>query len=146
MLNVKQGGIKYLFWVFGMTWPEIKTQSPGPLANTELIRQMAQLEHHIINDKKWILCGDTWYHIKVFEFLVLESDPWKHNCEKINIYKEKGIVIWNHIMVYISWGFVWFLFNGKSTFVVYLIPKSSLPKNNIRIIEPIAGGGVSRGR
>ena len=30
MLSVKQGGIKYHFWVFGMTWPGIE---PGPLAN-----------------------------------------------------------------------------------------------------------------
>ena len=34
LLRVKQGGIKYHFWVFGMTQPEIKPRSPGPLANT----------------------------------------------------------------------------------------------------------------
>ena len=27
-----------IFWVFGMTRPEIETRSPGPLANTLLIR------------------------------------------------------------------------------------------------------------
>ena len=32
MLSVKQGGIKYHFWVFGMTRPGIELRSPGPLA------------------------------------------------------------------------------------------------------------------
>ena len=31
-----QGSIKYQFWVFGMTRPEIEPQSSGPLANTLL--------------------------------------------------------------------------------------------------------------
>ena len=38
MLSVKQGGIKYHFWVFGMTRPGIKTLSPGQLANTLSIK------------------------------------------------------------------------------------------------------------
>ena len=38
MLSVKQGGIKYHFWVFGMTWPGIEPRSPGPFANILLIR------------------------------------------------------------------------------------------------------------
>ena len=33
-LSVKQGSIKYHFWVFGMTHPRIESWSPGPLANT----------------------------------------------------------------------------------------------------------------
>ena len=40
VLSVKQGGIKYHFWVFGITLPGIELQSPGPLANTLLIRPM----------------------------------------------------------------------------------------------------------
>ena len=38
LLSVKQGGIKYHFWVFGMTRPRIETQAPQPLVNTLLIR------------------------------------------------------------------------------------------------------------
>ena len=34
MLSVKKVGIKYNFWVFGKTWPEIEPRSPGPLANS----------------------------------------------------------------------------------------------------------------
>ena len=34
MLSVKQGDIKYHFWVIGMTRPGIEPQSPTPLANT----------------------------------------------------------------------------------------------------------------
>ena len=42
MLSVKQGGIKYDFWVFGMIQPGIEPQSSRPLANPLLIRPMAQ--------------------------------------------------------------------------------------------------------
>ena len=41
MLCVKQGGIKYQFLTFGMTRSRIEPQSPGPLANTLLIRPIA---------------------------------------------------------------------------------------------------------
>ena len=41
MLSVKQGGIKYHFWVFGMTRPGTEPWSPEPLANTLHIRPMA---------------------------------------------------------------------------------------------------------
>ena len=33
-LSVKLGGIKYYFWVFGVTWPGIEPRSPAPLVNT----------------------------------------------------------------------------------------------------------------
>ena len=42
MLHAKQGAIKYIFWVFGMTRPGIEPRSPGPLANTLLFRTMNQ--------------------------------------------------------------------------------------------------------
>ena len=45
MLSAKQGGIKYHFWVFGMTRPGIKPRSPGPLANTLLIQLMARYQN-----------------------------------------------------------------------------------------------------
>ena len=41
MLSVKQGGIKYHFWAFGMTRPGIEPRSPGPLANTLTARPMS---------------------------------------------------------------------------------------------------------
>ena len=40
MLSLKQGGIKYHFWVFGMTRPGIEPRSPRPLANTLSIMPM----------------------------------------------------------------------------------------------------------
>ena len=43
MLSVKQGGIKYHFWVFEMTRLGIEIRSPGPLANTLSIMQMDRL-------------------------------------------------------------------------------------------------------
>ena len=36
MLSAEQDGIKYYFWLFGMTRPGIEPRSPGPLANTLL--------------------------------------------------------------------------------------------------------------
>ena len=42
MLSVKQDDLKYHFLVFGMTRPGIEPRSPGPLANTLLIRPMAR--------------------------------------------------------------------------------------------------------
>ena len=39
MLSVKQCGVKYHFWVFGMTRPGIELHSPGSLVNTLLLRQ-----------------------------------------------------------------------------------------------------------
>ena len=39
MLIVRQGGIKYYFWVFGMTRPGIEPRFPGTLANT-LLREL----------------------------------------------------------------------------------------------------------
>ena len=47
MLSVKQGGIKYHFWVFGMTRPRIEPRSPGPLANTLTARPMSGNFIHI---------------------------------------------------------------------------------------------------
>ena len=41
MLSVKQGGIKYHFWVFSMTRSGIEPRSPGPLANTLTIMPMS---------------------------------------------------------------------------------------------------------
>ena len=42
MLSVKQGGIKYHFWVFDRTRPGIERQSNGPLANTLTLLLMDQ--------------------------------------------------------------------------------------------------------
>ena len=41
MLSVKRGGIKYHFWVFGMTRLGIEPRSPGPLACTLTITPMS---------------------------------------------------------------------------------------------------------
>ena len=70
MPSVMQGGIKNNFWVFGMTRPEIEPRSPGPLANTLLIRPMAQLcrkSHEFLCKKttytevlKTKFCGMNW--------------------------------------------------------------------------------------
>ena len=35
MLSVKQGSIKYYFWVLGMTQPGIEPRSSGPLAKSK---------------------------------------------------------------------------------------------------------------
>ena len=47
MLSVKQGSIKYRFWVFGMTQPGIGPWSRGPWANTLTILPMSGLYIYI---------------------------------------------------------------------------------------------------
>ena len=42
MMRVKQGGIEYHFWVFGMNRSGIEPLSPGPKVNTLLIRLIAR--------------------------------------------------------------------------------------------------------
>ena len=37
-----QGGIKYCFYVFGMTWPGIEPRSSKSVENTLLIKPMAR--------------------------------------------------------------------------------------------------------
>ena len=49
MLNVKQGGIKYHFSVFGMTRQRIDPRSLGPVANTLTIIRMGRLYIYIYN-------------------------------------------------------------------------------------------------
>ena len=48
MLSVKPGGIKYHFWVFGMTQPGIEPRSPRPLANTLRIKPISALPHNYV--------------------------------------------------------------------------------------------------
>ena len=52
MLSVNQGGIKYHFWVFGMTQPGIEPGTPGPLANTLLIRPYNRVQKLQKQNKK----------------------------------------------------------------------------------------------
>ena len=48
MLSVKQGGIKYHFWVFGMIRLGIKPRSRRPLANTLLMARLISNDMLII--------------------------------------------------------------------------------------------------
>ena len=49
MLSLKQGGIKYHFWVFCMTQPGTEPWSPGPLANTLTPIIIHRSNHNIVN-------------------------------------------------------------------------------------------------
>ena len=55
-MNVNQGGIKYHFWVFGMTQPRIEPRSPGPLANTLSTWPMGWLH---LAGPGWVF--DSWF-------------------------------------------------------------------------------------
>ena len=48
MLSDKQGGIKYYFWIFGISWPGIEPRLSGPLVNTLLIRPMTNIKFEIL--------------------------------------------------------------------------------------------------
>ena len=76
MLSVKQGGIKYHFWVFGMTRPGTETQSPGPFYSLG----------------QWPGSYDL---LKLFLLLI-----WNHMIVwKQNDYYQIKIIIWDHIIV-----------------------------------------------
>ena len=47
MLSAKQGGIKYHFWVFGMTRPGIEPWYPRPLAKTLMFLMQVYCQHEI---------------------------------------------------------------------------------------------------
>ena len=53
MMTIKQGGVKYHFWVFGMTWLGIEPQSSGPLENTLLIRPMGCENELLFRRNTW---------------------------------------------------------------------------------------------
>ena len=67
MLSVKQEGIKYHFWLSGMTQPEIEPRFPGALANILPARSMNQLQiasltytvNYLINHFCQLLFNDT---------------------------------------------------------------------------------------
>ena len=66
MLSVKQGGIKYHFWVFGMTRPGIEPRSPGPLANTltAIINVVKEIAVKSPISRLYLLCTIIkWYLI-----------------------------------------------------------------------------------
>ena len=86
MLSVKQGEIKkHFFLVFGMTRPGIKPLSPGPLANTLLIRP--GLETFNLIDLYWI----ELLEIELFDNLTMLIDkiqdqigPGSNSNEKVH--------------------------------------------------------------
>ena len=56
-----------IFWIFGMTWPGIELRSPGPLANTLLIRPMAWSLKGLFYGFIWLPTKSdlTWSHFIV---------------------------------------------------------------------------------
>ena len=62
ILSVKQGCIKYHFWVFGMTRPWIEPKSPGSLANILTIMPMSRLKYS---------CCFLWVNSRVIPYLPL---------------------------------------------------------------------------
>ena len=94
-LSAKQCGIKYHFWVFGMTRPKIEPLSPRLLANTLLIRPMTQLTNICLctNNQlqaKWKYGGLKSNAIKIIQYILSSTDrlfryittlSWGSPCE-----------------------------------------------------------------
>ena len=57
----KQGGIKYHFWVFGMTRPGIELRSPGSLAKTLLMRPSSSYWKRSLRVNLYYDCQLTCY-------------------------------------------------------------------------------------
>ena len=101
-----------IFWVFGMTKSWIEPRSPGPLANTVLIKPT---ESSTFGSTFVCLIIVRLYWIYVFQYIYIYIYSLK--------FKTNGVAS---------------LFNGVSTFVGYLMPKTSLYKKCRGTISPIA--------
>ena len=56
MLSIKQGGIQYIFCVFGITRPRIEPWPPGPLVDTVIIMPVGRSGVGVVyndNHKVW---------------------------------------------------------------------------------------------
>ena len=88
LLSVKQGGIKYIFKVFGMTRPGIEPRSPGSLANT--------LPTGPVRVNK-----QTWY------------EKWRTHCFVKTIIKKKIPNINTYLQTLISMVFIFIRLNSR---------------------------------
>ena len=91
MLSVKQGGIKYHFWVFGMTWPGIEIRSSWPLASIYTRKQKLEekqmygyfkqqkSEISLEKTRTWLRKGITWR----------ETESLLNNAISLNYVKAK---------------------------------------------------------
>ena len=74
MLSVKQGGIKYHFWVFGITRPGIEPRSPGPLANTLTIMPMSGIT--LLKKSSFVTSGLwRWIWVNTYFYAISQDSP-----------------------------------------------------------------------
>ena len=76
MLSVKQGAIKYHFWVFGMTQPGIEPQSPGPIYE-QIIDKLNYLLHRN-NRSNLTLQTHDLYKTELFVGIHEPFTVWKY--------------------------------------------------------------------
>ena len=76
MLSIKQFGIKYHFWVFGITGPVFETQSPGALTNTLSIGQWTGIHIYI----------HIYIYIYMYTNIHIYTHIYKHICVLVYIY------------------------------------------------------------
>ena len=103
MLSVKQGGIKYHFCVFGMTWPGIEPRSPEPLS--EHSNHHANIDSATIGTWLWTLIFRggwfmkstmrSWDIVKVSYRCVSKELPKNNRHDAIYV-KEDIYVLMHH--------------------------------------------------
>ena len=119
-----------IFWVFGMTWPRIEPRSPGPLANTLLIRPMVRYSKQInlegktfefkasVNSIRVMVVGNEigdskfkcWMRLFVFHFMLMTLwKAWTHFLPA-QLQIKPSVMDW-----------IWYKVNF---FLVYCLPKS----------------------
>ena len=66
ILSVKEGGIKYLFWIFIMTWPRIEAP---------LFRTIGEYSNHYANEPVpyWFILYWNQFNIVCFLFYIVEK-------------------------------------------------------------------------
>ena len=92
MLCAKQAGVKYHFWLFGMTQPGIEPRSPGPLAKILIIMPVyiyIYIYIYIVAIEKGLRPASLYIYIYIYI-------PTEKNLSRFHLTKE--IVDRNYIL------------------------------------------------
>ena len=122
MLSVKQGSIKYHFWVFGMTRPGIEPRSPGPLVNTltlmpiyiyiyiYLERERERERERSVEAMYYCLCVLFFLFSFSLQRIILSQFSWFKDFLRTNKHRDVFVSVFLFFVFCFFWGGVLFCF------------------------------------
>ena len=100
MLSIKHGGIKYNFWVFGMTRPWIELSFPGPWVNALTIMLMSGIYLSLLY--YMIALSQILSTLQIISHLVSHKPTkWDSDNQHCNNNNNDNIYIYIYICIYI---------------------------------------------